>query len=958
MPYFELMLNKGIPRYRTALAILASVMFFITSSSYSQYVGFGRNKVQYNNFDWHTISTEHFKIFYYPEMKELAEIGAAYAEESYRLHQQNFDYSLIDTVPIIFYSSPTHFRETNVTPGLIPDGVGGFFEFIKGRVVIPFDGSLGNFKHVIRHELCHVFMTAKVSNTLRLHRQPTERQVPLWFIEGLAEFWSTDWDATAEMVIKDAVLNDYMVGLEDWERYYGTFFMYKFGQNVLKYISEKYGPEKVLLLIDNVWMSDDFSVVMQKTIGKDYEAFDEEYLYYLKKKYFPQLADEDAPSAKSSPVFTGGFGHKPAYFKDGNREDVYFIGNRTGYTSLFKVNLKNRGKVITLIEGEKSEDFEEFHFFRTGLDISSKGVLAFATKSGGTDALHLYDVRQEKLITSFHFEDIVQIGSPAFTGDGNSLVFPALDMSGKSDLYIFDLNDKQLKRLTNDYYDDRDPDISADGKTIVFSSDRTSWGVDNMYNLFVMDLETNSINYLTTGKQVDFSPQFSPDGKKVVYTSTTGGLQNIWMLKLEKAPSDKGDIFKTVEGKTEKLTDFTTSTFDPKWAGDDKIVFSSYENGGISIRLLNNVPKLIDTPVTSSTIDVKDIKLPWSLKKIEGIPQKNQLKYKKEYSLDIATTNITADPVFGATAGGILAMSDLLGNDQYYFLVYNNSESGDEFFKSFNIAISRVSLGQRLNHAYGVFHLSGRRYDLGDDFSYQERTFGGYFALSYPLSFFRRIDASISLANSRRSVSENRINRRALLLTNSIGYTKDNSIWGPTGPLDGSRLNVTLGYTTDIQFGNVNYYTFIFDYRRYTRLGTQVAIGSRFAYLMNEGTEARRWAIGGSWDLRGWPRFGLRGKKAFVVSNELRFPLIDLVNVRFPFGINFIFPYIRGAAFFDVGNAWDKVYSETKGSVGIGARINLFYILALRYDIGKRIEKNFTKFQDGIFQQFFFGWDF
>nr|HMT11788.1 hypothetical protein [Ignavibacteria bacterium] len=74
------------------------------------------------------------------------------------------------------------------------------------------------------------------------------------------------------------------------------------------------------------------------------------------------------------------------------------------------------------------------------------------------------------------------------------------------------------------------------------------------------------------------------------------------------------------------------------------------------------------------------------------------------------------------------------------------------------------------------------------------------------------------------------------------------------------------------------------------------------------------------------------------------------VNVRFPFGINFIFPYIRGAAFFDVGNAWDKVYSETKGSVGIGARINLFYILALRYDIGKRIEKNFTKFQDGIFQ--------
>jgi len=130
--------------------------------------------------------------------------------------------------------------------------------------------------------------------------------------------------------------------------------------------------------------------------------------------------------------------------------------------------------------------------------------------------------------------------------------------------------------------------------------------------------------------------------------------------------------------------------------------------------------------------------------KIKGVPQKNELKYKKEYSLDIATTNISNDPVFGTNAGGVLAMSDLLGNDQYYFLIYNNSETGEEFFKSFNIAISRVSLERRLNYAYGVFHLSGKRYDYGDEFSYFERIFGGYFALSYPLSYFRRIDASIS----------------------------------------------------------------------------------------------------------------------------------------------------------------------------------------------------------------------
>ena len=108
---------------------------------------------------------------------------------------------------MIFYASPLHFKETNTTPGLIPDGVGGFFEFIKGRVVIPFEGSLAQFKHVIRHEMTHVFMTSKINTILRLHRRTQDQSPPLWFTEGLAEYWSTKWDAQADMVLKDAVLN-------------------------------------------------------------------------------------------------------------------------------------------------------------------------------------------------------------------------------------------------------------------------------------------------------------------------------------------------------------------------------------------------------------------------------------------------------------------------------------------------------------------------------------------------------------------------------------------------------------------------------------------------------------------------------------------------------------------------------------------------------------------------------
>ncbi|MGH2567644.1 MAG: hypothetical protein ACRDGA_04845, partial [Bacteroidota bacterium] len=100
--------------------------------------------MQYTDFEWKVLKTEHFDIYYYPEMTELAQRGAYFAEESYKALEQKFNHNVASRIPLIFYSSHLHFQQTNVTPGFIPEGVGGFFEFLKGRVVIPYDGSIRN----------------------------------------------------------------------------------------------------------------------------------------------------------------------------------------------------------------------------------------------------------------------------------------------------------------------------------------------------------------------------------------------------------------------------------------------------------------------------------------------------------------------------------------------------------------------------------------------------------------------------------------------------------------------------------------------------------------------------------------------------------------------------------------------------------------------------------------------
>ena len=940
---------------RTSVNLIILLALLILPSTLSaQFFYFGRNKVQYTDFAWHVLKTEHFDIYYYPEMKDLAERGAFFAEEAFRDLEVKFNHSLNMRVPLILYSSHLHFQQTNTTGGFIPEGVGGFFEFLKGRVVIPSDGSVYQFRHVIRHELVHVFMHSKVSRVLVDHRKTQDRYPPLWFIEGLAEYWSTAWDAQAEMVMRDAVLNDIAVGLEDMGRIYGSFLMYKEGQKALTYIGQKYGEEKILLLMENFWKEPSFSDVLRITIGKTFKEFDEEWLYSLKKEYYPLLASRDQPSQVTHRIARDGFNAKPVVFEHDSTRDVYFIGNRTGYTGIFRKNLDDpnpEADAVNVIEGERSDDFEAFHPFKSGIDVSARGLLAFATKSGERDALHLYDVRANELVTSFRFAGLVSIGSTSWSADGRRVAFSAIDKGGQNDLYVLDTESRSLRRLTNDYYDDRDPAWSPRGDTLVFSSDRTTYGDRGRYNLFLYDLTNGNISYLTCGPWSDSSPAWSRDGSLLAFTSDIEGTSNIWMMDMTRRFS--GGIRSMT-----RVSAFVTSAFDPAWTSNGELVFTTFEKFSFRIASLKNARAVFDTSTTVRTLDLMDRTRPWEATMLSAHSEVQRLKYRGDYSLDVAQSAISTDPVFGTAGGAFVALSDVLGNDQYYFLLYNTAQSQDELLSSFNIAISRVSLSQRTSFAYGIYRFTGRRYDLSarEEF-YYERVFGGYFATSYPLTKFERLETGLSLSNSNREIDGTFEERKALLLSNSIAFTHDNSLWGPSGPLDGTRFNLTLAYTSDIQYSNVNYFSVIADYRHYARLSQRSAFASRFWLFYNHGKESRRFVMGGSWDLRGWERWSIRGEKLWLTSHELRFPFIDELSVRFPFfGLSFF--SFRGALFFDAGGAWDREYGQTLGSAGGGIRVNLGGVLVLRYDIGKRIEDNFTHFQDGIFHQFFFGWDF
>ena len=923
------------------LVSLALIFVFLSgANAFPQYY-FGKNKVNYTDFEWHVLTTEHFNIYFYPEEKEIAEIAGNLAEKSYKILEYKFNHHIFSKIPLIIYSSPTYFQQTNVIPNLIPESVAGFTEFYKGRMVIPFNGSYADFDRVIRHELVHVFSFSKLHYVMKSHKKHNFSSPPLWWEEGLAEHFSREWDSEADMLVKDLVVSGRLVSLGNMSQIYGTYFLYKEGESFLRFLAEEYGDDKISLLYDNYWKGKSFSQAAENTFGKSLEELGEDWEYRLKKEYFPEVAATDLPDRVATQLTFDGFNLKPAivsYTNDKGEENwIAFKSNKLGYSSIYLMSPKGeKEKLVELVKGERSQKFESLHLLKSKIDVSKDGRIAFVSKKSEKDVLYIYDIENKKVIRELSSPSLVGLSSPSWSPDQKTLVFSGMTQDGYSDLYTVDLDDRALTRLTRDLYQDNDPSWSPDGKRVIFSSDRGEFGKEGYNNLYVFDLSTREINQITFGPQNDINPSWLPDGQRVIFSSDIEGPYNLFLL------NDSLRIH--------QLTSLTTGAFDPVFVEKDtSIVFTGYQEQGFQIYKM----KLPDEKLTEIDNRLYTSTGSWAPEKLEGQHKKGVVKYKNQFSFDIAQSAIAYDAVYGPIGGLQMALTDMLGNHQYFFLVGNSAQSKSEFLSSFNLAATYLNRSKRLNYGFGVYHF----YDeYWDDFHgwFDERQYGGMAFASYPLSKFRRVETSFFLRQSDKDLYMFEKRRRAFLSTNYLSLIKDTSLWDYVGPIDGTRLNITVGFTFGWNDRSVYNKSILADFRKYLRLGKYSCYAFRFMGFSSTGKEPQRLYLGGSWTLRGYSRRSFYGRNLVLVNNELRFPLIDNLLIGFPFG-RIGFQAIRGAIFFDAGNVWDDYTDETDDlhlSGGFGARVSLGYFMVLRFDLAR------TSDSDRWVFDFFFGWNF
>ncbi len=161
--------------------------------------------------------------------------------------------------------------------------------------------------------------------------------------------------------------------------------------------------------------------------------------------------------------------------------------------------------------------------------------------------------------------------------------------AGNWDIYTISGNGNDLRRVTADPGEERDPTWSLDGKALAYAARR-----GRQWDIYVRDLSTGEDWQLTANRPYDGAPAWSPDGQWIAYESMAAGDLDVWLI-----PAVGGEAINLTE-------DSPAGDFGPAWAPAGPylgwLAFTSWRFGDKDVFLLNPVSGEIK-PVTNDSTD-------------------------------------------------------------------------------------------------------------------------------------------------------------------------------------------------------------------------------------------------------------------------------------------------------------------------------------------------------------------
>ncbi len=908
---------------------------------------FGKNNIHYDKFEWHTYTTDHFEIYFYPDLERHLERVAGYAESAYQQVSSDLKHDLSFKVPLILFKTHSEFEQENVAPGAAQEGVGAFAEPERNRMLLPIDDPPDLLFGLITHELTHIFQFDIIPQSL------IRRSVPLWVNEGGADYERGLWNPIDLMMVRDAAVADVVPKMSELEGYgngNNPRLIYNLGHAVYEFMEAKFGKEGIRQFMFSLRKSviGGGEDAYEEAFRMKKDEFDQAFEKYLKDRFKPFRDKERpadygrdlAPNAEKT-NFVEAFSIAPS--PSGDLIAAVTLNRKDREVDIVLLSAKDGSIVRNLTSGfDKDSGFD--HIVLLGerwntmpwMSWSPKGDrIAYFVRTEKERSLIVQNVLTKKIEVRIPMKSVDEPESPNFSPDGRTIAFSAL-RGAIGDIYTVNLETSEVVNLTNDDFADFGPVYAPDSKSIVYNA-----RISGDQKLFRLDLDTKKKTQLTFGTQDETAAQFVDDHTLVFSSTATdpnvpmepevsknGRIYNIWTLDLKTGELRQytdalgGNLSAVVlnEGKTNKIAfvtyykgEYGIHTLERK---EPLHTAATSDFGAPGTPIIDFVPPLQHTLVAAN-------------KKKKGTFEKMFLEGRPPVNVGVTSSG----DIFG---GSQVSFGDVLGDQQFNLFVASISQYR-------TMSLSYVNLARRFQFALQGFSQTQFFYGQGGSFydptltpfisrdqAVATRTVRGGTAYGiYPFSRFRRVEISGGLVQLQEEYNDpnlqafsqqyqqqqfgRQVFSSGTLVPFGVAFVQETTVFREFGPLAGSTMRLAVDVAPKI--GNtLSRRTLDGDARYYLRLGGTGVLATRIRAFRSLGEFPDFLYMGGNSEMRGYDYLSFVGQNIVFANAELRFPIIEAALT--PIGV---VGGVRGVFFANIGGGWfdnqDYKFATSEGRV-------------------------------------------
>ncbi|PIE84525.1 MAG: tolB protein precursor [Bacteroidia bacterium] len=499
---------------------------------------FGRNKPVYHHVDFRLQRSPHIDLYHNfsgPVGDSVARSLGEQASAWYGHHLRLFGMPIPGHNPVMIYQNAGDFQQTNAVQSPIGVGTGGVTEGMKNRVILPVTHSWQRTNHVLGHELVHAFQfnLMRRGDSLSL---ASLQNVPLWMTEGMAEYFSIGpRDAFTAMWMRDAVRQGDFPSFAAMTAGMSRYFPYRFGQAAMAYIGQRFGDDRLVPWYTAVAMHG-LELGTEIALKIPFDTLSNQWQRDSERYYRAQLshaADSIAPGRQLLSRANGSrINISPDISPNGRYFTYYSERSRIGL-DLYLAETASGRTIRKLFSTLQRYDIDAVHFIESSgawsPDSRRYAIIGFKQ---GRNAIIVLDVERGGVLREVLPQGIRSLSGLTWSPEGESVYVSGM-VQGVSNLYHVDLRSGRAEQLTQDPYSELQPHLRADGRKLLFVTDRLAreLGQSIGYSLAEMDLLTRTIRYfdfLPGAKNLQ--PRYAPDTTRIYFLSDADGFRNLYTL--------------------------------------------------------------------------------------------------------------------------------------------------------------------------------------------------------------------------------------------------------------------------------------------------------------------------------------------------------------------------------------------------------------------------------------------